>query len=155
RLREVAQGADLGPGERPPGGHRLPPGEPLPPARPQAPLGWGEGGDRRRFRGGTPAVAAVPGPLGRRAEGIGGGVVPVAPTRRESLAATALLGAAPHGSAAVPPDGERSALGIVIHSFGQRLAADAAKPKAERVDDPLVFLDYCRGLGAGGIQLDL
>ena len=39
-------------------------------------------------------------------------------------------------------------VGVVIHSFSIRRATD----KNRRFDDPLTFLDYCRALGAGGIQ---
>ena len=46
-------------------------------------------------------------------------------------------------------------LGIVAYSFQLRLGADRAGAASANVGDPLRFLDYCHGLGAGGIQLDL
>jgi sugar phosphate isomerase/epimerase len=68
-------------------------------------------------------------------------------TRREWLAVgsgmLALLARA-DTPAAVPP----AHMGVVIHSYGIRRSAD----KEHRFDDPLNFLDYCRGLGAGGVQ---
>jgi sugar phosphate isomerase/epimerase len=42
-------------------------------------------------------------------------------------------------------------LGIVIHSYGIR----AGQPGAEGFSDPLVFFEYCRQLGAAGIQTGL
>ena len=42
-------------------------------------------------------------------------------------------------------------LGIVIHSYGIR----AGQPGAEGFSDPLVFLEYCRQLGAAGVQTSL
>lgn len=39
-------------------------------------------------------------------------------------------------------------LGIVIHSYAYRRAADAAS----RFGEPLAFLDYCHEIGAGGLQ---
>jgi sugar phosphate isomerase/epimerase len=63
-------------------------------------------------------------------------------TRRQALAAgaSALLGLTARADR--PKDGP--ALGVVIHSYSRR-----------RFDDPLAFLDYCRGLGAGGVQTAL
>ncbi len=42
-------------------------------------------------------------------------------------------------------------LGIVIHSYGIR----GGQPGAEGFSDPLVFFEYCRQLGAAGIQTSL
>ncbi len=42
-------------------------------------------------------------------------------------------------------------MGVVIHSYGIRRSAD----KDSGFDDPLTFLDYCRGIGAGGVQTSL
>jgi sugar phosphate isomerase/epimerase len=50
---------------------------------------------------------------------------------------------------------ERKRMGVVIHSYGLRRAADQASKDKPRFDDPLVFLEYCRGLGAGGVQLGI
>src|SRR5271168_833250 len=45
----------------------------------------------------------------------------------------------------------RWAMGVVIHSYGIRRAAD----KDHGFADLLTFLDYCRTLGAGGAQTSL
>lgn len=42
-------------------------------------------------------------------------------------------------------------MGVVIHSYWNRKAND----KKCGFDDPLTFLDYCRSLGAGGVQTSL
>jgi hypothetical protein len=42
-------------------------------------------------------------------------------------------------------------MGVVIHSYSNRRAAD----RGRGFDDPQTFLDYCRGLGAGGVQTSL
>src|SRR4051794_14365158 len=72
-------------------------------------------------------------------------------TRREFLAAGAgtLAGllAQAEPAAATP----RPRMGVVIHFYWNRKASD----KDRRFDDPLAFLDYCRGLGAGGVQTSL
>ena len=70
-------------------------------------------------------------------------------TRREVLAAGAasLLGAT---ARAERPKGA-APMGVVIHSYSIRRAAD----RERRFDDPQTFLDYCRGLGAGGVQTSL
>lgn len=50
------------------------------------------------------------------------------------------------GEAELPTD-----LGIVIHSYGIR----QSKHPASRFQDPLAFLEYCRALGARGVQITL
>ena len=45
-------------------------------------------------------------------------------------------------------DQPRTQMGVVIHSYG---IASASK----RFNDPFTFLDYCRSLGAGGVQTSL
>ena len=42
-------------------------------------------------------------------------------------------------------------MGVVIHSYGIRRSSD----KDRRLDDPIAFLEYCRSLGAGGVQTSL
>jgi sugar phosphate isomerase/epimerase len=72
-------------------------------------------------------------------------------TRREVLAAGAgsLLGLI---ARAEPPAGTPGTrMGVVLYSFSIRRSAD----KEHRFDDPLTFLDYCRSLGAGGVQTGL
>jgi 3-oxoisoapionate decarboxylase len=71
-------------------------------------------------------------------------------TRREMLAAGAASLLAP---LALADDAKaaRPHMGVVIHSYMLRRAAD----KERRFDDPLTFLDYCRTLGAGGVQTSL
>jgi 3-oxoisoapionate decarboxylase len=70
-------------------------------------------------------------------------------TRREALAvgAGSLLGLAARAGQA--KDAERPRMGVVLYSYGLRRAADKG------FDDPLTFLDYCRTLGAGGVQTGL
>src|SRR5258708_6925247 len=72
-------------------------------------------------------------------------------TRREWLAggAGSLLGLVAWPDR--PEDAPRNRMGVVIHSYGIRRSAD----KERRFDDPLTFLDYCRALGAGGMQTAL
>lgn len=72
-------------------------------------------------------------------------------TRRELLAAGAggLVGLM--GRRAFSAEPPRPRMGVVIHSYGMRRAADPEK----KFDDPLAFLDYCRTLGAGGVQTSL
>src|SRR4051794_1243915 len=72
-------------------------------------------------------------------------------TRREALAVGtgSLLGLL--GRADGPAPGTGPCLGVVIHSYMFRRAAE----KGRGVDDPLTFLDYCRSLGAGGVQTAL
>jgi sugar phosphate isomerase/epimerase len=67
-------------------------------------------------------------------------------TRRELLTAgaTALVA----GAAGAADDRRR--MGVVIHSYGLRAAG-----KESHFDDPLAFLEYCHGLGAGGVQTSL
>jgi sugar phosphate isomerase/epimerase len=50
-------------------------------------------------------------------------------------------------------DPEQPRMGVVIHSYGLRRAADQAAKDKPRFDDPLTFLEYCRTLGAGGVQV--
>jgi sugar phosphate isomerase/epimerase len=75
-------------------------------------------------------------------------------TRREILAAgtvslAALLTKA--NAAGTPRDTPRTRMGVVIHSYWNRKASD----KEHSFDDPLTFLDYCRSIGAGGVQTSL
>jgi 3-oxoisoapionate decarboxylase len=66
-------------------------------------------------------------------------------TRREFVAAAAGLFAAGDGD---------TRLGVAAYSFHVRLAAERAARKSG-LADPLVLLDHCHGLGAGGIQTGL
>jgi hypothetical protein len=72
-------------------------------------------------------------------------------TRREMLVA----GAGPLAALLVKANSHaetpRPRMGVVIHSYGNRKAND----KKCGFDDPLTFLDYCRSLGAGGVQTSL
>lgn len=74
-------------------------------------------------------------------------------TRRQWLAAGLALPALPCLEAiATQEKGNR--LGIVAYSFHLRLSADRAGSASANINDPLAFLEYCHGLGAGGIQFD-
>jgi sugar phosphate isomerase/epimerase len=64
------------------------------------------------------------------------------PTRREALAAGVAALSGVRSTAADPP---RTHMGVVIHSYGIGRAA-------RKLDDPFTFLDYCRSIGAGGVQ---
>ncbi len=52
-------------------------------------------------------------------------------------------------------DKDRKLLGIVSYSYHLRLSTDRAKTATPGLGDPLTFLDHCKAIGAGGIQLDL
>jgi 3-oxoisoapionate decarboxylase len=75
-------------------------------------------------------------------------------TRRSMLGACA--GALP-ALAAAPPDASNGhgSLGLVIHSFAVRNAADRGLPSADRLSDATRFLDHARTLGARGVQVGL
>jgi 3-oxoisoapionate decarboxylase len=84
-------------------------------------------------------------------------------TRRDMLAACVAsvpaLGFFPSGGTA-SPEGERKRLGIVNDSFSRRLAAESRRGSADgqgagKFNDPLVFLEHCHQLGAGGVQLPI
>lgn len=72
-------------------------------------------------------------------------------TRREVLTAGAATLAGRFAWGDTPASAPTQPMGIVIHSYGIRKAAD----RQHAFDDPLTFLDYCRGLGAGGAQTGL
>src|SRR5580692_1007982 len=72
-------------------------------------------------------------------------------TRREMLAASAGPLAAMLVKTDSFADTPRPRMGVVIHSYGIRKAND----KDRAFDDPLAFLDYCRSIGAGGVQTNL
>jgi sugar phosphate isomerase/epimerase len=71
-------------------------------------------------------------------------------TRREMLAASAGPLAALLVQANSPAETLRTRMGVVIHSYWNRKTN-----KESGFDDPLTFLDYCRSLGAGGVQTSL
>jgi sugar phosphate isomerase/epimerase len=76
-------------------------------------------------------------------------------TRRELLAA---------GAAAIPAvralgmdekePQDRKRMGVVIHTYGIRLAADRAAG-GPGLADPLAFVEHCHNLGAGGVQTSI
>lgn len=70
-------------------------------------------------------------------------------TRRTFLGAAALplLGALP-----AP---RRTAMGIAEFTFRHRMQLDRERKAAEPISDPVHFLEFARGLGAGGIQTSL
>lgn len=71
-------------------------------------------------------------------------------TRREFVAGSAsvlpIVAACHFGSASAADPSVRNELGVVIHSYGIR------RQEEKDFGDPLVFLDYCRSLGAAGVQ---
>jgi sugar phosphate isomerase/epimerase len=69
------------------------------------------------------------------------------PTRRDVLA----LGVALAAGATEAADAPRHGLGIVIHSHAVR-GAHRPTPDAPDIRDPIVYLEYCTGLGATGVQ---
>jgi sugar phosphate isomerase/epimerase len=75
-------------------------------------------------------------------------------SRRQMLAtgagaAAALLAAGTSSAPAKEPEGAR--MGVVIHSYSIRQAAE----RDRGFDDPLAFLEFCRSRGAGGVQIPL
>src|SRR6266540_2040353 len=73
-------------------------------------------------------------------------------TRREMLAACAAAVAVPGAWAA---DEKRAGLGVVIHSYGMRTAASKEHGEKPPFEDPLVFLEHCRQIGAAGVQVGI
>jgi len=51
------------------------------------------------------------------------------------------------------PEPAKSALGIADYSFNVRMTAERSGQVPKPLDDPLDFLKYCQGLGAGGVQI--
>jgi sugar phosphate isomerase/epimerase len=73
--------------------------------------------------------------------------------RRQFLAAAAALPLAPALVAALGADHHKR-LGVVQYSFALRLAAERAGSKTG-LADPLIFLERCHELRAGGVQIGL
>jgi sugar phosphate isomerase/epimerase len=76
-------------------------------------------------------------------------------TRRQMLAACAAAVPALYSSSSAAPAGGQKRLGIVIHSFPVRRAAEKGGAGRPPFGDPLNFLEYCRKLGAGGVQVSI
>jgi sugar phosphate isomerase/epimerase len=76
-------------------------------------------------------------------------------TRRDVCGAwaAALLPALSNLARAKAP--EKCGMGVVEHSFPNRLAVERAGGQRSSIRDPLAFLDHARALGTGGIQLAL
>jgi sugar phosphate isomerase/epimerase len=70
-------------------------------------------------------------------------------TRREALATGAGLLATSLTVSQQPADSPKPKMGVVIYSYSLRQSAEKA------FSDPLKFLDYCRGIGAGGVQTSI
>jgi sugar phosphate isomerase/epimerase len=68
--------------------------------------------------------------------------------RREFFQASAAALAA---TAACAGPNARPRLGVVVHSYGMRRAAEPSGPLA----DPIGFIEHCGKLGAGGVQIGL
>jgi sugar phosphate isomerase/epimerase len=49
----------------------------------------------------------------------------------------------------------KSRLGIAQFSYSARLRADRSAKPRDRLSDPLNFIDHCRMVGAGGIQMNI
>src|SRR5438105_11991301 len=76
-------------------------------------------------------------------------------TRRELLAACAgAVAGLPSVAMGLAPD-EWKSLGVVIHSFPQRVAADRTRGAKDRIDDPLNFIEHVHALGGHGVQIGL
>src|SRR2546422_1660223 len=84
-------------------------------------------------------------------------------TRRDMLAACAAsipaLAYKP-ARAASRFENEQKRLGIVSDSYGKRIAAESRRGSADgrgaaSLNDPLVFIEHCHELGAGGVQLPI
>ena len=50
---------------------------------------------------------------------------------------------------------ETTSLGVCVYCLGIRSRAERARGAKTDFTDPLSFLDYCHGLGAGGVQVPL
>lgn len=78
--------------------------------------------------------------------------------RREALKSISLAGLSAIAPSTVIADPTRSrpktTLGIVVYALGTRARAEKAAGDPGFAD-PIRFLEHCRGLGAGGIQLPL
>jgi sugar phosphate isomerase/epimerase len=59
------------------------------------------------------------------------------------------------GASAVAGASDRRGMGLVIHSYAVRTAADRRKPAAERFSEPARFLAHGRSLNASGVQVGL
>ncbi len=88
---------------------------------------------------------------------LGGGLGAVAVRGRSGL--TASSGGTP--STATDSDFQfswsetRSSIGIADFSFQLRHAAERKQPASERLSNPVNFLEHCRRLGAGGVQISI
>lgn len=71
------------------------------------------------------------------------------------LIATAVATEAISGRLLAAEGGGTGSLGLVIHSFMVRTAADRRRPPGDRFADPLRFLEHARNLGARGVQVGL
>ncbi len=71
------------------------------------------------------------------------------------LIATAIVGESLSGRLPAAEGGGTGSLGLVIHSFRVRTAADRGRPAGDRFADPLRFLEHARKLGARGVQVGL
>src|SRR4051812_14166177 len=74
-------------------------------------------------------------------------------TRRAMLATCA--GAIPALAASKVDEPRKIPMGLVIHSFPIRGGGDRNRRPEERFAEPAHFLDYCRSLGARGVQVGI
>ena len=148
-------GQDVDVGERPSRGDRLSPGQPVATARPR--IRWDPAqrwsSTVRKPRGCANVPIVHPG-MGSSRDWEWAELM--TPSRREFLAACA--GAIPALAGESSRGGEGNAddqpsLGVVIHTYSGRVAADRARGGSNRLDDPLNFLEYCHAMGIRGVQV--
>jgi sugar phosphate isomerase/epimerase len=73
-------------------------------------------------------------------------------SRRQVLAGSAgiLTSLAINPGSLLAQEAKPGAMGVVIHSYGIR-----SKDQSSRFNDPLAFIEYCRNIGAAGVQTGL
>jgi sugar phosphate isomerase/epimerase len=75
--------------------------------------------------------------------------------RRELLGTLTAAVPVLHALAAEEGTGGQKRLGVVIHSYMIRSAADRGRGDRPPFSDPINFLEYCGKLGAGGVQVSI
>jgi sugar phosphate isomerase/epimerase len=80
---------------------------------------------------------------------------PIRTTRRQLLAACAGAVVAAGRKSFAEDSPKKTALGVVIHSYAVRIAADKVRGVKPPFDEANAFLEYCHQRGAGGVQVGL